>query len=273
MLQSHVVLTNGRSGSNFLVNIINQHPQVANYGEVLGEWMMIRKLHKKGLFGRLNDPEYMDHILSSKLIHYIAQLYASGVRVIRRDPINFKSHGQLKSIGFKEFQINFTRLEIDNYLAERPHIRVINLYREDVFRRFLSAEALNQTQVVSATEGKSQTSRKVRIETSNLIQSLDVIAEENRLLKQMADQLGEQRVYTVKYEDLFSEDGSREIICDQIFEFLGLTPIKLKSRHRKILSNTLRDTIENFDEVKEIVKGTPYEVYLEESSQLESLAS
>jgi hypothetical protein len=62
-MQSHIILTNGRSGSNFVVNIINQHPQILNYGEVLGEWTILRKLHKVGILRSSDDREYLDKIL------------------------------------------------------------------------------------------------------------------------------------------------------------------------------------------------------------------
>ncbi len=34
-MNRHIILTSGRSGSNYLANTLNQHPQIVNYGEVL----------------------------------------------------------------------------------------------------------------------------------------------------------------------------------------------------------------------------------------------
>ena len=36
-MERHVILTLGRSGSNTLCDMLNQHPEVLNFGEVLAE--------------------------------------------------------------------------------------------------------------------------------------------------------------------------------------------------------------------------------------------
>jgi len=34
-MNRHINLTSGSSGSNYLTNTLNQHPQLVNYGEIL----------------------------------------------------------------------------------------------------------------------------------------------------------------------------------------------------------------------------------------------
>lgn len=51
-MDRHVVLTLGRSGSNTLRDMLNQSPEVLNFGEVLGEWNTIRKIQRKAVFYR-----------------------------------------------------------------------------------------------------------------------------------------------------------------------------------------------------------------------------
>ena len=65
----HFVLTIGRSGSNTLVNALNQHPQVLNYGEVLGDWNTIRKLYNR-LPAALTSGEaaYLDAVLHNPVL-------------------------------------------------------------------------------------------------------------------------------------------------------------------------------------------------------------
>ena len=263
-MQPHIVFTNGRSGSNFLVNVINQHPNLLNYGEVLGEWTLFKKLHNKKIFGSSDNTAYLDFILSSKWLFYLAQFYAVFARLRRREPLNFKRYKNIKALGFKEFQVNFSRAGLENYLKDRTDIKVIYLYREDIFRRYLSKEALSQTNVAVSRGDSDASSNKVVLDTNSLLEEIEVIDNENKLLAQMVEELTPDRVYTVRYEDLFSEVSTRDQICKEIFEFLNVPNISVQGKHRKILSNKISDTIENLDEVKSCLEGTPYLQLLEE---------
>ena len=53
-------------------------------------------------------------------------------------------------------------------------------------------------------------------------------------------------------------------ICSDMFKFLGVEPIPIQSKHTKILSTDFRDIIENYDQVKEYLTGTPFEVDLKD---------
>ncbi|MEM7581601.1 MAG: hypothetical protein AAF316_17540, partial [Cyanobacteria bacterium P01_A01_bin.80] len=76
-MNKHLILTNGRSGSNYLVTLFNSHPQITNYGEVLGDWTLPYKLNKKIKFGLPlfdNYHNYLNYIYNSKLFFYSSQI-------------------------------------------------------------------------------------------------------------------------------------------------------------------------------------------------------
>ena len=50
----HFILTNGRSGRNYFVQARNKQPQIANYGEVLGDWTLAGK-YVRPRFGHASD--------------------------------------------------------------------------------------------------------------------------------------------------------------------------------------------------------------------------
>ena len=45
-MNRHIILTNGRSGSNNIANTLNLHAQLVNFGEVLGSWTLPRRLYE-----------------------------------------------------------------------------------------------------------------------------------------------------------------------------------------------------------------------------------
>lgn len=46
-MNKHIILTNGRSGSNYISGVLNSHPHITNYGEVLGEWTVPYMIYDK----------------------------------------------------------------------------------------------------------------------------------------------------------------------------------------------------------------------------------
>ena len=73
-MRRHLILTHGRSGSNFLTNSLNLHPQVVNYGEVLGDWTLPCKLRKLNLLNSESYEQYLDQLYTSSPLYYCAQL-------------------------------------------------------------------------------------------------------------------------------------------------------------------------------------------------------
>lgn len=118
-MQKHIIFTNGRSGSNYLANTLNLHPNITNYGEVLGDWTIPYQLHKKlGLGGR-TVTEYLNHIYTSKSFFYSAQTYSAISHLKKKKAPNFKFWHQIQTLGIKDFSINFKMRKISNYLEKK----------------------------------------------------------------------------------------------------------------------------------------------------------
>jgi hypothetical protein len=87
-MNKHIIFTHGRSGSNYLRDLLNTHPHVTNYGEVLGDWTLPQKLHKIGWGGQSNI-EFLERVYSSQSFFYLAQLYSTYEHVRKRKPRQF----------------------------------------------------------------------------------------------------------------------------------------------------------------------------------------
>ncbi|TRY32842.1 sulfotransferase domain-containing protein [Aliiglaciecola sp. M165] len=253
-MKKFIVLTNGRSGSNYLVDVLNQHQSVYNFGEVLGPWSKKRKF--KTLFNISTEENYLDFIYTSRFFFYISQLF-----YLTKDRASFspKKRRYVTHIGIKDFGINFQRLNLGSWLKDNTDVAVIHLYRRNQLDRYISLCAMQKSGTVMSKDGAQK--NKLSIDCIDLLRTLSVYEEEMAYQTQLASQLNAERVYSIAYEDLFMTNQKQALI-DGMFEFLGLGTIKVTDRHKKILSNDLSDRIDNHKELVLALKNTPFEKYL-----------
>lgn len=266
-MQKHLVFTNGRSGSNHVANVLNANPALVNYGEVLGSWTAPSKLRELlGLFPE-DSGLYLDWIYRSRSFFTAAQVYSTTTRLKRREKPRIKHWSRLKSIGIKEFQINFTRHKLDTYMLDRPDLKVINLYRPNLLRRYISVQAMAATGIVANRGSETRLSdgrgrKDTYIPCSTLIEQLSKYAQETAEQHRLVNMLSTPQVFNLSYDDYFESPADRSKCNQQLFDFLEVPSVEDPSGHGKVLPHSLRDSIQNFDEVRERLTGTIFEQYL-----------
>ncbi|WP_346291748.1 hypothetical protein [Sphaerothrix gracilis] len=262
-MQKHIIFTLGRSGSNYLANLLNAHPQVTNYGEVLGGWTIPYKLYKRFTFGRIPVDKYLDFIYTSQILFYAAHTYSALAHIKKGEPVNFKNWQQVKTIGIKDFSLNFKRREATSYLKEREDILVINLYRENQFKRFLSLERMKASGLITLqkTTGKAD-SQPLYLDPSKTIRELEIFDEELKQHQAFVNELQPYRVLNISYEALFHSPESQNYYKEKICDFLDIAPFEISSGHRKISPNKLDQAIENYEEILQTVGKTQFAKYL-----------
>ncbi len=266
----HVVFTNGRSGSNFLVESLNQHAQLCNYGEVLGSYMPSRKLHDKLGYGGRTVEAYLDFVLRSKLHYRLAQGYSAVSRRRQGLPGRYKKWADLKSVGVKDFGIRFETDDLGDFFRDRPQIRVISLVRDNTLRRAVSITALRATGTVAVSQAGSAEAAALSVSVPEFMARMDALEKEKHEQLAMVEALQPGQWIHLTYEDLFSSAAARDSHMDEIFRFLGVAPITITERFHKIVSNDLAAAIENWDEVREAIAASPHARYLDSPTQPES---
>lgn len=253
-VQKFIILTNARSGSNYLVDTLNQHPEIINYSEVLGEWTGKRKL-KKLMFWLKNDEEYLNFILSSSSFQFLFQIF---YKLKYKKNYTIKKKNRLKLLGIKEFVKNFDRLQIIDWLFKNE-LKVIHLYRENQLKVCLSVLALRETGL--ALSGKKLTKqKKLSVDCNELLEMLERHEQGKERQLEVARLIDKKNLYELSYEELFSEN--RSTIVKDIFLFLNVDPIQVKEQQKKILPTILADIVENHEEVRNTLTGTEFEKYL-----------
>lgn len=261
--KKHFILTSGRCGSNFLANTLNLNPKVVNYGEVLGDWTLLHKLHKP-IFNNFNykKESYLEALYRKPAYFYAAQCYSAYSHLKNSEVINWKTRGQIQTLGLKDFFVNIKSNNLYDFFLESKEISIIHLTRENLLKRLVSAMLMKKVGVVSTKESSQKKDGHI-IDIEELKAKLDRDYELNEQENSFAAKLAKTHsFYQLSYESYFSSPETTYEHNSQIFDFLDVENSSVKSNHRKILSQNLADVIKNYDTVESALKGTRYEQFL-----------
>jgi hypothetical protein len=262
-MNRHFILTNGRSGSNHFVQLLNQHPAIVNYGEVLGDWTLAGRRIRPFFRGEDGAARFLDWMYESDLAFSAGQAVSLAARVRSGRKTHFRRRRAVASLGVKEFAVNLARHGLGGYLAERSDLRLITLVRENPLERYLSAKTLAATGTVARTGAAAAQRAQTTLNPKTLLADLAVIEAENETVRRAGIE-HKGPVFRLVYEDYFGASSKdRLATLEALQTFLGVAPAPLASEHRRLRQTKLSEAIANFDEVRETLVGTPFERWLE----------
>jgi hypothetical protein len=262
-IRRHFILTHGRSGSNFLANTINLHPQLVNFGEVLGYWTPTHRIYKSMRKSGKSGSDYLNYVYQSPAFYYGAQAYSAFSHLRHFQAPRLKRRGALHSLGIKEFVINLGRYDGMPFLASRPEIDVIYLHRDNLLRRYLSGVQLKRSGV-AASEKTSKGVGLLQVNLDHLMLHLEAMASETAQDRVILDGLRGNRVLNLRYEDAFLSSSTLSQMAEQVFHFLQVEPITNVSQQKKLLPRRIEEIVANFDEVSGRLQATPFARFLHE---------
>ena len=229
-----VIFAQGRTGSTLLVDLMNSHPDIFTFGEIM-QHNVIRNVRWP-------------------------RRYAEGLcSLSRKGTVGFK---------VKIYQIEGTQRKDPKRVLHDFHDhgwKIIYLKRANILRHSISDIRSEKTGTFHKVEGKKVAQegkggkRKIRIEPEELMQTMDFregcLAREKAALEDLPH-------FTVSYEtDLMGEDNQREAM-NRLFEFLGLPPHEAETSFRKVTSKNIADDVENFAELERALAESRYAEYL-----------
>ncbi len=260
-MDRHLILTSGRSGSNNIANLLNQHPNIVNYGEVLGEWTFPYRVHRQLQKIGYDWPKFLDLIYDKKIPYYGGQLISSIKHIKQKKPINFKLRSQIQTIGIKDFSFLIYKRNLVNYLLENNEIKIIHLRRINLLKRFLSVEKMQISGIVKL-EKEQSTKNLFEVNVDRMKAQLQIYKQEENEQLKLVELLGTDRVYNINYEEYFYSRVKMAEVNRDILRFLGVPIKELKSSHQKIAEDNLENEISNFKQVSDALSGTEFEKYL-----------
>ncbi|MEE9429064.1 MAG: sulfotransferase [Paracoccaceae bacterium] len=259
----HIILTLGRSGSNTLVDMLNQNPEIFNFGELLGEWNQIRKLQRRlGLF-KGDDKAYINAVLGNATIYRSANIFRNLSKARSWSFRDLKKYRDIRTVGGKEFSLNLHKYSLKTYPFDEKNLRVIGLKRTNVLERMISNEFLAATGVVlSRSVDTDRQNRLLHLEPDTVIRKLEIISAENRMLTNILHSIEKDRLFTLEYEDLYLDPERTIKTVRGLYSFLGVSDFTPRIRMTKIIKKNPLDSLENGDQIREIIAGSQFAKWL-----------
>lgn len=262
--KKHFIITLGRSGSNTLVDLLNQNPAILNVGEVLGDWMPIRKAQKFTKLYKDNDSNYLDALLGDSRLQWSANLIRSIGKIRQRRIRDVKKFKEIRSIGIKEFSLNIHNLGLTSYLKLRPDVKVIGLIRSNPIDRMISSFLLGETGVIShrIDSHNEKYHKKMYIDPIKAIEDINILDLENKKLTELISDLPDSRLFIINYEEFFSSLDRNLEIMNNLQEFIGVSPVKTKIRMTKIIPGDPLDVLDNASDVRDAILKSKFSEFI-----------
>ena len=238
-----LIMTTGRTGSSHLLSLLQSHPEIRHWGEIIGGW----HLKQEGVKPRMNQ---------HGPVAYIISCYESDVDDLA---IGMKIHyHQFRTayglnVGVKELS------QIRQFFLSNKQIKIIHLKRHNKLRMLVSkkiAETTDQWQLYK----ESRRSACVSVHLSP--QECNRAFKKNSRQEEHYDQLFQDHdLLEVYYENLVSDQTA---VCNRILNFLQV-PLQPLQSHL-LLQNTraLPEVIDNYLQLKDAFKDTPWALYFED---------
>lgn len=244
-----IILGRFRTGSNFLLTALAQHPNLLAYSEI---FIPMRIFWGSGIYGH-NDP-FNAGLLDLRDNH---QQKFIDQRVYRSYP------AKLKAVGFKIFYPHLEEASnqvIRDYLAQNKQVRIIHLKRRNFLDILVSHRVSEQTKAmlsVSEADAKQKSKKLKAFQVS--------IEEASTFFRQLEGEMliydelfKDHEVLNLEYQNL-AGDFSGTVKTVQ--EFLKVPVVPLKSATKKQNKRSKQELISNFSELKEHFAGSPYESF------------
>jgi hypothetical protein len=153
-------------------------------------------------------------------------------------------------------------------------VRVLNLTRRNFLRYHLSQCKAERTQAWTAHANRGHRDDKIEVDIGAMSRSLELCRAENEVVDKSFEDYG--RYLNIDYAELFPVMG--EPVSDdalgRIAEWLGLDPtFENVPTYRKQAVLGLRETIENYEEVEEALRGTAFDYCLEDEPMYRELST
>ena len=224
--QRFVIYMQGRSGSSFFCDLLDQHPLIRCNSEIL---------NKK----RYNPIKFL-----RDLSYYYGEKY----------PVwGFK---------FKSYQVHGQGATVDDFIKQLldNDYQIISLTRKNSLKMALSFWVAHLRGEDYHNIGGQIKRKKVTVNVKELMDSIEYIEiDRERMMKSLVN----IETLDLVYEDDLQDPGKAVKSCQKTFGFLGVEPIEVQSKFRKVSTGRLSDDLENAEEIYNFIKESKYAHFLE----------
>ncbi len=250
--QKFIIFSEYRSGSNLIMNLLKSHPNVVCYSEVF----FVKKMFwGNRIYGHSEtDPAIIterkdnEHFLKKYIFRkYSKSVHAVCFKLMTGDVLDYKTFDL--DLCFNKFQ----------------DTKFIFLTRKNLLHRKVSHHlgGLTKTRVVrdeNKWKEKLNKLQKFSLGYEDCLNEFETVTARHNLLRTKLRESSVE-VMELTYEQLIKE---KELLLPKILKWLGLSDFHLSTNQKKQNRKTMRDWLENYNELKEKFKGSPWEHYFDE---------
>lgn len=224
------VLCLGRTGSTHLVELLDSHPQVRCFGELLNP------RHPEAAPGA-----WLGDVADEQLAHRLDAVLDSA---------------DMPAAGFKlPLDSLRARPEAERWLRERRALRVIRLRRENLLALLVSRRLLRETMLASPQAGYGQVT--VEIDPD---ECLRVLARMERHESHLDSLSRGHRTFELEYNELNDANTHERVLA-----FLGQPTQPLASTRTRRRRQPLQETVSNWEQIRSALAGTRWAPFCEEA--------
>ncbi|HUP91365.1 MAG TPA: hypothetical protein VM074_03890 [Solimonas sp.] len=220
-----VIFGRGRSGSTALVSLLNSLPQVRCEGEILHHPVPFPRAHVLARCANSGSAAYGCKILSYQVLRV--------QRIRQRDDFVRRLH--------------------------RDGFSILYLKRENLIYHALS-NIRARAYGFHVRSGERPHGQKIRLDPGELLHWIDGSEQLDRF---EAQALRDVPHLALTYERDLADEARQQAAVRRICAHTGIAYEPARCEWRKVSPRTLRESIENYDELAAALQGTPYVRFLE----------
>ncbi len=263
-MDKHVVLTSGRSGSNHLVAAMNQHPNLCNFGEVLGPWTLPSRLWKPFAALGASKAQLLDTVYHSAAVFYAAQSMSFASRKRKGLETHFRKRSQIFSLGVKDFFMHLRDNSALQWFIDCPNLAIIHLQRKDLLARGLSVIRLQQSGRAVALAGEQRRTETLYVPIEDLMEALDALVQETEEESAFLEQLQHHRRLSITHEEHLSCWEKTSKTLSMVQDFLNVPEQLIQDTgHRSSVRGRAIESIENREEIEAALEQSAHAHLLE----------
>lgn len=249
-----VLFATQRTGSSWLMDMLDSHPAVASYDELL-----LAGASGNGYWGRTDleffDPYYVRHRKHDSPLaravwgfRYLRKLYAP--------------RQATKAIGMKLMYDQLWQNPCVWIYMIRHRVRVIHLVRTNLLDIVLSGQAVEARRTPHAWQGDDVETPAITLDPAITLATLKTLERRIMIARRLLELLPISH-YEVSYEQLLADPS----LVYELFAFLdvGAKPesVPVVSKFKKLNTARHSDLIENDVEIARVLRGTRFERLLD----------
>lgn len=241
-MTTFIILCAARTGSTMLRQLLDSHPEVCCYGEIMASAVT---------------PDRWDSAAPIK--RKVLERYPQGPRQFLREFGLYPA--ECKAVGFK---IKYEELVLGHlawlleWLKDHREVKVIHLRRENRLKRLISEIVATRVHGVFNVQSERDlpAAAKVRLTVG---ECLDDFARTEGREVLFRKSFRDHAMLETTYEAVV---GNRDGVRERMADFLGVAPAHLTTPTLKINPDDVRQVLENFEVLAEAFRGTAHEGYL-----------